>query len=431
MSTVINTNINALIAERNLSALSTQYQQSVERLSSGLRINRAADDAAGLAISQNLEAQVNGLNQAQSNAQDGMSMVQTAEGALNEVQAMLQRMSELAVEAANGTLGPSDLQSVASEMTALTSEIDRISNSTTFNGLNLLNGNLATQLTTSGLTAYNNVTVNSSNYTTTPGLLVTTGATPNVDALVSNIDASGAQSGTTYLLASGTQGTDTVVTLYNASSASAATASQTIDLTKLMASGNNTVTLDFNQLGISMSLEVPPSTAVVTSAGLTASASLSAGTIAGDLNASKLVTASGNQSATLQIGANASDTLAISFAMVNSTSLGISTNSSFQGFTTNPTNAEANALISVFDNAINQVSTIRGNFGATENRLQHTVNSLSVASENLTASQSRIQDLDVASEMVNFTKLQILQQAGVSVLAQANQSPSYVLKLLQ
>ena len=149
MSVRINTNIEALNAQRNLSATALTFSKSVEKLSSGLRINRAADDSAGLAISEKLKAQVTGLNQAQRNAQDGVSMVQTAEGALNEVHSMLQRIRELSVEAANSTLSSSDSQSVATEITSLRAEIDRIAGATTFNGANLLTGALSvTQDTT-------------------------------------------------------------------------------------------------------------------------------------------------------------------------------------------------------------------------------------------------------------------------------------------
>src|SRR5512140_3705877 len=143
MSVRIFTNIEALNAQRNLSQTALSFSKSVEKLSSGLRINRAADDAAGLAISQKLGAQVTGLNQAQRNAQDGIAMVQTAEGALNEVHSMLQRIRELAVEAANSTLSSGDAQSVSTEITALRAEIDRIAGSTTFNGQNLLTGALS------------------------------------------------------------------------------------------------------------------------------------------------------------------------------------------------------------------------------------------------------------------------------------------------
>src|SRR5512140_1042308 len=144
MSVRIFTNIEALNAQRNLGVTAGKYASSVEKLSSGLRINRAADDAAGLAISQKLEAQVRSLNQAQRNAQDGISMVQTAEGALNEVHSMLQRIRELAVEASNSTLGASEQSSVNDEMQQLRAEINRISTSTTFNGQNLLTGSLST-----------------------------------------------------------------------------------------------------------------------------------------------------------------------------------------------------------------------------------------------------------------------------------------------
>ena len=182
MSVRINTNIEALNAQRNLSATAATFAKSVEKLSSGLRINRAADDSAGLAISEKLKAQVTGLNQAQRNAQDGVSMVQTAEGALNEVHSMLQRIRELSVEAANSTLSSSDSQSVATEITSLRAEIDRIAGATTFNGQNLLTGALSRQ------------PVRRHHRGRDP--LNTTGGA----ATVSTIDVSGAKASTTYTL---------------------------------------------------------------------------------------------------------------------------------------------------------------------------------------------------------------------------------------
>ena len=181
MSVRINTNIEALNAQRNLSATAATFAKSVEKLSSGLRINRAADDSAGLAISEKLKAQVTGLNQAQRNAQDGVSMVQTAEGALNEVHSMLQRIRELSVEAANSTLSSSDSQSVATEITSLRAEIDRIANATTFNGQNLLTGALSVTQNTAA----------------TGSLAVGTTLNTGHAAAVSAIDVSGAKASTT------------------------------------------------------------------------------------------------------------------------------------------------------------------------------------------------------------------------------------------
>ena len=194
MSVRINTNIEALNAQRNLSATAATFAKSVEKLSSGLRINRAADDSAGLAISEKLKAQVTGLNQAQRNAQDGVSMVQTAEGALNEVHSMLQRIRELSVEAANSTLSSSDSQSVATEITSLRAEIDRIAGATTFNGQNLLTGALS-------------VTQDSSS------TLKTTNTLAAANATLSVIDVSGAKASTTYTFS----GSGTNLTLSDAS----------------------------------------------------------------------------------------------------------------------------------------------------------------------------------------------------------------------
>ena len=183
MSVRIFTNIDALDAQRNLSSTALTFSKSVEKLSSGLRINRAADDAAGLAISQKLQAQVTSLNQAQRNAQDGISMVQTAEGALNEVHSMLQRIRELAVEAANSTLSSEDTQSVATEITALRAEIDRIAKSTTFNGQNLLTGALSV----------------SQDATSTAKVGTALGTATST---ISAVDVSGAKASTTYTLTS-------------------------------------------------------------------------------------------------------------------------------------------------------------------------------------------------------------------------------------
>jgi flagellin len=253
----INTNVEALNAQRNLSATAVQFGKSVEKLSSGLRINRAADDAAGLVISEKLRGQVSGLNQAMRNAQDGISMIQTGEGALNEVHSMLQRIRELAVQKASiGTTGAEGGSAIDAEVSSLQTAIAAIGTQTTFNGVSLLK----------------------------------------------------------------------------------------------------------------------------------------AGT------------------ATFQVGANQGESFTLTLTALAA--------------------APGATSISAIDAAISAVSKQRGAFGAAQNTLEHTVNSLSVAAENFAASESRIRDLDVAAEMVNFTKNQILQQAGTAILAQANQAPQSVLKLL-
>ena len=265
MSLRINTNIEAFNAHRQLAQTSDRASKSMERLSSGYRINRAADDAAGLAISEKLRGQIRGLAQAQRNAQDGVSLVQTAEGSLNEVHSMLQRVRELAVQYQNGTLSTSDKAAITAEATQLASEIERIGSSADFNGIKLLDG--------------------------------------------------------------------------------------------------STSTVSF------------------------------------------------------QVGANDNDTISVDTASLGGKVGSIDV-------------SQANA-ISAIDSAINNVSTLRSSFGAVQNRLEHTLNNLATYQENLTASESRIRDVDMASEMVEFSKDQILQQAGTSMLAQANQAPQSVLSLLR
>jgi flagellin len=272
MSLSVQTNIAAMDAHRNLVNTSNMLSSSMEKLSSGYRINKAADDAAGLAISEKLDAQVSGLTQAQQNAQDAVNLVQTADGAMGEVTSMLQRVRDLAVEYNNGTLSSSDQAAITAEVAQLCAEISSIGQDTQFNGIALLTG------------------------------------------------------------------------------------SATI---------------------------------------------------------------------TFQVGANDNETITTSAVQLFGSGSGNAVDStifSFSGSTIN---------ISAIDAAIQNVDTDRATFGAVQNRLQHTLNNLANYQENLQASESSIKDVDMASEMVNFTKLQVLQQAGMSVLAQANQAPQSVLSLLR
>jgi flagellin len=264
MSLRINTNVEAFNAHRNLEFTSNKLAKSMERLSSGFRINRAADDAAGLAISEKLRGQIGGLDQARRNTQDGISLVQTAEGSLTEVHSMLQRVRELAVQYQNGTLSSSDRTAINSEVIQLTDEIERIGRTAQFNGTRLL---------------------------------------------------------------------DRAATI------------------------------------------------------------------------------------TFQVGANDGETISVDTISLGS----VSSRFTLTGA----------SILSDIDRAIDGVSAQRASFGAVQNRLEHTYNNLATYQENLTASESRIRDVDMAAEMVNFTKNQILQQAGTSMLAQAQQAPQAVLSLLR
>jgi flagellin len=385
MSMRINTNIEALNAQRNLGVTANSFAGSVEKLSSGLRINRAADDAAGLAISQKLQAQVTGLNQAQRNAQDGISMVQTAEGALNEVHSMLQRIRELAVEAANSTVSAADAASINTEVTNLQDEINRIAQKTTFNGQFLLTGALSV--------TQNGGTVN--------GGFVVASAT---NTAVSAVNVTGAKPGATYTMSAPSAG---VVRLTSAG------VSQ--DVTVQAMGANTSQTLSFGTLGVSIT---------VASVAGDSAAHVATGQAGGTDS-----TAAGG-GAIFQIGANQGDTLGVTFANAQTTQFA-GFDAAITAFTGGPSNTTAGTLINATDTAIAYVSTTRGNLGAVQNRIQHTVASVSVASENLNASKSRIADLDVAAEMVNFTKTQILQQAGTAILAQANSAPQNILTLLR
>jgi flagellin len=403
MSVRINTNIEALNAQRNLSATAATFAKSVEKLSSGLRINRAADDSAGLAISEKLKAQVTGLNQAQRNAQDGVSMVQTAEGALTEVHSMLQRIRELAVEAANSTLSSTDAASVGTEVSALKAEIDRIGNSTTFNGQFLLTGALSVSQNTA---AANSMVV---------GTALNTTAT----ATVASIDTTGAKASTTYTITSQAGG--------NVTLSDGAGNSQQVALTATIGA-SGTETINFSQMGVE-----------ITVVGASAKTAANLATDLAVTGNSVIATGAG-AGANFQIGAsgNAVDALGVAFSdcrTSNTAGYGalaadITAFNSATG-TGSGIVAAAQALINVVDTGIGFISTVRGNLGAVQNRLEHTTASLSVASENLNASESRIRDLDVASEMVNFTKTQILQQAGTAILAQANSAPQNILTLLR
>lgn len=398
MSSIM-TNVAALNGQRNLGLTNSRMSRVLEQLSSGYRINRAADDAAGLGISEKMRAQVRGNSQAIRNAQDGVSMIQTAEGAMDEVHGILQRMRELGVQAANDTYDSAARTSIGTELVQLRSEIDRIANATQFNGKSLLTGSLSG---TMGGVWSNDLFVND-----------------NVGgALASAIDVSRAKAGTytfTYAAASD-QLTLTAPTGQ----------AQQITLSAMAANSNQV--LDFNQLGIKITLSASTAIADPDTMG---SVFITSG------YDTLVVTGSGG--AALQVGANttAYDTMNVAFNDVRATQatgLNLLSGGSVD-WTSSATivgsNTAAQAFINQIDAAITTLNTRRSDLGAAQNRLEHTVNSLGVSVENLTASESRIRDADVAALSTRMVSNQILQQAGTAVLSQSNQSSQAVLSLLR
>ena len=400
MGLSVNTNIAAMNAYRNLSTTNTAMSKSLERLSSGFRINRAADDAAGLAISEGLRSQIGGLTQAVRNTQDGTSVVQTAEGALSESTSILQRMRDLSVQASNsGSLNATATSSIQKEMGQLKQELDRISNTTTFNGTKLLDGsfNSAFQV---GANAGQTISVAIG----TPGKGMDSGGLGVSGVDVTAVAANAATSTTTAAVA-GTSAATLAITFTGAGDFSTNTATQ--DFTKL----NGSITyqgksFDLGSVqyaaGASNSANLTTLNAAAASAlGLASGATPFAGTTTGVKFTAPDVPAAGST-----IQTQAADTPTFTQA------------------------SGASAAITAIDAAITLVSSARADLGAKQNRFEHTINNLNTTIENTTASESRIRDTDMASEMTNFTRTQVLTQAGTAMLAQANQSTQSILKLL-
>ncbi|MBB2481646.1 flagellar protein [Bacillus sp. APMAM] len=579
----INHNIQALNAYKNLSQTMNNTSKSLEKLSSGLRINKAADDAAGLAISEKMRSQIRGLDMAERNAQDAISLIQTAEGALNETHSILQRMRELSVQATNGTLEDSDRQAIQDEMNQLTYEIDRISNTTQFNQKKLLSGAedgkafaeiSSSQVTTNGngtwsgrvtaqptdpaevvlnfpntfgalkttdldgqtftingltyeidtnpttnitsgnisvdLTSWNDSANNSTDYDSNINLLLTklkdaiktndptfkdptiqngtltlttnanmapkdvanmsvgttfttggfqfldpTDLTKTVNHVIAKSDARNAETFTIKLAEVPKPGdqlqidgvtitfdTPTTPTTYTGGP------SATIDIT-----GKDVFTIldDVKNILSTAKQYSPNNVASVAPTFSVVGNTLTLGTTKTDDGSSglniKLIdkdyanNAGKNLELTFQIGANSSETLTMSLGIMDAASLGLARDASGNPITTPGVDAKlgidvstpegASAAIDAIDQAIQKVSNERSKLGAYQNRLEHTVTNLQTANENLTAAESRIRDVDMALEMSNYTKNNILNQAGQAMLAQANQLPQGILQLLK
>ena len=383
---IINHNLMAMNTYNKLTANNASASKSLEKLSSGLRINRAGDDASGLAISEKMRGQIRGLDQAGSNAQNGISLIQTAEGALTETHSILQRMRELAVQSASDTNTTSDRNEIQKEITSLTDEIDRIAVTTEFNTQKLLDGSKK-------------------------GLVAAADAKATIDVNttmsvgISSVGTSIAYTGAVTITRSTNSGTAFANSDFTIGNAAAGSFTATL-------SDSDSVTIS----GVAIDL----------TAGLTGLAVGESITI----TFNKAITGNTtNVSAlTMQIGANSGQTIDIGISSMKATDLGVRNGTA----ALDVTNADkATAAISAINNAIELVSSERSKMGAIQNRLEHTINNLSTASENISSAESRIRDVDMAKEMMNYQKTSILQQAATSMLAQANQQPQNVLKLLQ
>ena len=422
---IINHNMGAMNATRNMGINASSASKSMEKLSSGLRINKAGDDAAGLAISEKMRGQIRGLDRASANAQDGISMIGTGEGALNETTSILQRMRELAVQGSNDTNTAEDRTQIQKEMNQLTSETSRIGNTTQFNTQNLLDGSagvVTAKATVGPVTAIAGVT--------NAATIGTTDVSIDGKNFAYNSTADATHWSTAAQL----------VTMVNADATIGA---------KYAASTSTTVLTLTQKTG-----QESATAAVITGAGAVTTSTVG-------VAAKAATTIAASSAFTFQIGANQSQTFTANFSDMRSSALGLAgtagqTAAGFNGDVSNAkyvaigtandlsdtstvgehaldlsTSASSSAAIKVLDEATATVSGERAKLGAYSNRLDHTIANLGTSSENLTSAESRIRDVDMAKEMSTFSKNNILNQAAQAMLVQANQQPQQVLALLR
>ena len=470
MSMVVQHNMQAANANRMLGITSGAQAKSTEKLSSGYKINRAADDAAGLTISEKMRKQIRGLDKASSNAQDGVSSVQTAEGALTEVHSMLQRMNELAVQSANGTNSSDDRQAIQDEVDQLTTEIDRVAETTKFNEIYLLKGdnsntkNVYMKGHDAGLKGTLTDGAKSATFTmdalqagdkyTIAGKEYTIGsATTEVTALIdkANTDATADKAnktvdvnGKTYTITYNAAGNTiadadgTAITLDNLKKAVTGGSKVTYGNTSLTAmtdadpdgvddDDSSIITKDVAETKIKAELLTANNIGTVDQAATVEDANTANGKTSYTINKG-YATVADTLSFNLHVGADADMTnkITVDIDTMNSANLGI------KGINVkDASGTEATYAIDAIADAVAKVSSQRSALGAVQNRLEHTIDNLDNISENTSSAESRIRDTDMAKEMVNYSKNNILAQAGQSMLAQANQSTQGVLSLLQ
>jgi flagellin len=392
-------------SNRQLSITTSAQAKSAEKLSSGYRINRAGDDAAGLKISEKMRSQIRGLDKASSNAEDGVSLIQTAEGALNEAHSILQRMNELAVQGANDTNETIDRDAINEELDALTEELDRISSTTQFNKQNLLDGSFSSKNLQVGANANQKIAISIDNMNATSlGLRSITVAAEGDPEVQKGVSADvWVYGGESYR--------------YNGASTFTANVASAIDYFKNIASTNVASTQYAQQMDGQSVYFVDAENIRYERVSLAMDADLSAAKLAissnftDNPNTYLKTDAISAASATLVAAANHTDQV-----------YGVPKVDDYK---------VANATISAVQDAINKVSSQRSALGALQNRLEHTIANLDNISENTSSAESRIRDTDMAEEMVEYSKNNILAQAGQSMLAQSNQSTQGVLSLLQ
>ena len=475
MSMTINTNLASLTAQNNQSMSANALQTAITRLSSGLRINSAADDAAGLAISDRMTAQINGLNQAAQNANDGISLAQIADGALSSVSNDLQRMRELAVQSANATNSSSDRAALQQEVAQLETEIDRVATQTQFNGINLLDGSFTAQqfqvgansgqtiaissiasARASALGVYQGFNLTSQSIGTASNvpqpLTVTVGGGAAISLGSVAIDAKAQAAAITSANIAGMVATANATTVPAGTSTAAASAAGTatytingIGISIAGATGAGALSSNRANAVAAINAQSAATGAVATDTGsgisLTAadgrniSLAYAAGSFTGSAAADFGLSATPITGGTLNISYSAPSGTSgnVVFAQaggLNSTTAIASTGTAVSAIDISSV-AGSNAALTAIDAALQTVNSTRANLGAVQNRFSATIQNLQTGSENMTASRSRIQDANFAAETANLSRAQVLQQAGTAMVAQANQMPQQVLQLLK
>lgn len=483
MALTINTNVASLNAQRNLGASQSTLNKSMQRLSSGLRINSAKDDAAGLGISDRMTSQIRGLNQAARNANDGISLAQTAEGALQESTNILQRMRELAVQSANDTNTDADRASLQSEVTQLTEELDRIANNTTFNNKKLLDGTMTNATFHVGANADETISVSIGDARANAlgaNAEVASVVTPNAGLTSAGLgDITGVLSINGNVVTTAVDGVSTTDSDNSANAVAAginaitgttgvtATAEATVANLGTIKTADPTglIAGDFSINGVGVVVGAialgdangdiaEAINAVSNQTGVTAEMNAGNELVLTALDGRNIQIASGAAAnvdvfTNMDISTAANDdvyvggvTLSSADAFQIDVGTASTTGMTFTAATTNVTTTNAmsgvdistqagsNSAITNIDRAIAQIDSSRGDLGAVQNRFESTIANLQSVSENLSAARSRILDADIAQETAAMTKSNILQQAGVSILAQANQAPQLALSLL-
>ena len=402
MALTINTNVASLNAQRNLGASQANLNTSMQRLSSGLRINSAKDDAAGLAISDRMTSQIRGLNQAARNANDGISLAQTAEGALQESTNILQRIRELAVQSANDTNTDTDRASLQAEVAQLQAEIDRIANTTQFNGKTLLDGSQSAETAFTFQVGANAGPDQTIQFGIADATAASLGSADAGAVLAEAVAATGTASGLTFTAEdAGTDGNaNFTINIVEGDG-------ENSDQTVAFDAETNVFTVTLATDGTGDSVEL---TATAAATAIEAAEGFSGYTVAAETEAAAFTEAT---TIAMNVTGGADEA-----AVSNVAGIDISSR------------AGAEVAITSVDNALAEISSNRGDLGAVQNRFESTIANLMNVSENLSAARSRILDADIAMETSNMTKQNILQQAGVSILAQANQAPQLALSLL-